>query len=92
MSKRPLGVADYPLAETPPRRGARRRGGLSLDELTLESVMAGDVTLEDLKITPACAAAPGRDRPRRRSADAGGEFRAGGGNGRRAAGLHHADL
>ena len=52
MSKRQLGVADYPLAETRPGevRGAR---GLSLDELTLESVMAGDVTLADLKITPA---------------------------------------
>jgi propanediol dehydratase small subunit len=52
VNRQRLGVLDYPLAETCPGevRGAR---GLSLDELTLERVMAGDVTMEDFKITPA---------------------------------------
>jgi propanediol dehydratase small subunit len=47
-----LGVSEYPLAETCPGevRGPR---GLNLDELTLDRVMAGDVTMEDFRITPA---------------------------------------
>ena len=45
-----LTVADYPLAETAPHRirGAR---GKALDALTLEAVAAGEVTIEDLRIT-----------------------------------------
>lgn len=47
-----LTVADYPLAENRPDllRTARGRG---IDHLTLEAVESGDVTLEDLRITPA---------------------------------------
>jgi propanediol dehydratase small subunit len=46
-----LTIADYPLAET---RSADIRGqrGKSLDDITLEAVIAGDVTMEDLRITP----------------------------------------
>ncbi|MBJ2149322.1 diol dehydratase small subunit [Paracoccus sp. IB05] len=48
---RPLTRADFPLAETAPEkvRGAR---GKPLDALTLDAVMAGEVTIEDLRITP----------------------------------------
>ena len=44
-------VADYPLAET---QGAMVRGkrGMALAEITLEAVIAGRVTMEDLQITP----------------------------------------
>ena len=50
MSSHKLGLDDYPLAETRPGevRGAH---GLSLDDITLDSVMAGDVSMEDLRIT-----------------------------------------
>jgi propanediol dehydratase small subunit len=46
-----LTIADYPLAET---RSADIRGqrGKSLDEITLDAVLSGDVTMEDLRITP----------------------------------------
>jgi len=46
-----LTIADYPLAET---RSDRIRGqrGKSLDDITLDAVMAGKVTMEDLRITP----------------------------------------
>lgn len=46
-----LTVVDYPLAET---RSAEIRGrrGKSLNDITLEAVVAGDVTMEDLRITP----------------------------------------
>ena len=46
-----LTIADYPLAET---RSAEIRGqrGKSLDDITLEAVIAGDITMEDLRITP----------------------------------------
>jgi propanediol dehydratase small subunit len=52
MSRRRFGPSDYPLAETRAGevRGAR---GVSLDELTLERVMAGEVIMEDLRITAA---------------------------------------
>jgi len=43
--------ADYPLAETQPGTVAGKRGK-SLPEITLDSVLAGDVTMEDLRITP----------------------------------------
>lgn len=43
-------AADFPLAEKRPEsvRGAR---GKPLSDLTLESVLSGDVTMEDLRIT-----------------------------------------
>jgi propanediol dehydratase small subunit len=46
-----LTIADYPLAET---RSSAIRGqrGKSLDEVTLDAVIAGDITMEDLRITP----------------------------------------
>lgn len=48
---RKLGIADYPLAETQPENviGAR---GKALPDVTLEKVIAGEVTMEDLRITP----------------------------------------
>lgn len=49
--KKPVGKADYPLAEKRPDL-VRSRGGKSLDELTLAAIEAGDVKLEDLRITP----------------------------------------
>lgn len=48
MSK--LGVQDYPLAETRP--GAiRGKRGMALQDITLASVLAGEVTMADLQIT-----------------------------------------
>lgn len=46
-----LSTADYPLAEKRPGlvRGAH---GKSLADITLESVVAGEVGMEDLRITP----------------------------------------
>ena len=46
-----LTIADYPLAET---RSDKIRGqrGKSLDDITLAAVIAGDITMEDLRITP----------------------------------------
>lgn len=46
-----LKVTDFPLAETAPDqvRGGR---GKALDDLTLEAVLEGSVTIEDLRITP----------------------------------------
>ena len=46
-----LSAADYPLAQKRPDlvRGA---GGKSLDEITLDKVVAGDITMADLRITP----------------------------------------
>jgi propanediol dehydratase small subunit len=46
-----LTIADYPLAET---RSADICGqqGKSLDDITLDAVLSGDVTMEDLRITP----------------------------------------
>jgi propanediol dehydratase small subunit len=51
VTTRSFGIPDYPLAETCPGevRGAR---GVSLEELTLEKVVAGEITMEDLRITP----------------------------------------
>lgn len=48
---RKLTTADFPLAETAPGkvRGAR---GKALGDLTLDAVMTGEVTIEDLRITP----------------------------------------
>ena len=43
--------ADYPLAETQPEsvKGPR---GKRLSDITLDAVLSGDVTMEDLRITP----------------------------------------
>ena len=46
-----LKIEDYPLAETRPGEVLGWRG-LSLDDITLDAVLAGDVTMEDLRITP----------------------------------------
>lgn len=48
---RKLTVADYPLAET---RGDSVLGkrGLAVNDITLTAVLAGQVTMEDLQITP----------------------------------------
>lgn len=46
-----LGTADYPLAEKRPDL-VRTRKGKALDDLTLEAIEAGEVALEDLRITP----------------------------------------
>lgn len=48
---RKLGTSDYPLAEKRPDL-VRTRGGKKLEELTLGALEAGDVALEDLRITP----------------------------------------
>ena len=50
MTDKPLGIPDYPLAETRPDhvRGAR---GLSLEDITLDAVIEGRVGMEDLRIT-----------------------------------------
>ncbi len=52
MSETKLGIADYPLAENRPEivRGKRGKG---LDEITLDAVVEGRVTLDDLSITSA---------------------------------------
>lgn len=46
-----LARSDYPLAETRPDsvKGPR---GKALADITLDAVLAGDVTMEDLRITP----------------------------------------
>ena len=51
MMIRNLTLADYPLAET---RSADVKGqrGKSLDEISLDSVINGETTMEDLRITP----------------------------------------
>ncbi len=51
-SQPPLTVADYPLAENRPDR-VKTAAGKGIDDLTLDAVEAGRVTLEDLRITPA---------------------------------------
>ena len=49
MKKR---LSDYPLAETQPGAVKGRRG-LPLEAITLEAVLSGSVTMDDLAITPA---------------------------------------
>ena len=65
------GVKDYPLAERHPDevKGAR---GKKLNDITLDAVVAGDVTIEDLRITAAALdaqAAVSRSAGRPRLAD-----------------------
>lgn len=45
------GKADYPVAEKHPDR-VRSARGKALAEITLDAVLAGEVTIEDLRITP----------------------------------------
>jgi propanediol dehydratase small subunit len=47
-----LTTADYPLAEKRPEL-IHGHGGKKLDEITLDRLVAGEVTLDDLRITPA---------------------------------------
>lgn len=47
-----LTVADYPLAETQADRVSGKRG-VALGDITLQSVLAGKVTMADLQITTA---------------------------------------
>ena len=51
MTRKALTVDDYPIAEKRPElvAGARDR---KLEDLTLDAVLNGDVTMEDLRITP----------------------------------------
>lgn len=51
MSSTKLGKDDYPLAEKQPKTviGARNK---NLDELTMDAVMDGSISMEDLRITP----------------------------------------
>lgn len=51
MTQRKLTTADYPVSEVRPDLLKGRRGK-GLDELTLDKLVAGEVTLEDLRITP----------------------------------------
>jgi propanediol dehydratase small subunit len=46
-----LTIADYPLAETRPGDVKGQRGK-PLAEITLDAVIKGEVTMEDLRITP----------------------------------------
>jgi propanediol dehydratase small subunit len=48
--------ADYPLAETQPEAVIGKRGK-PLADITLDAVLTGDVTMEDLRITPAALTA-----------------------------------
>lgn len=50
MTKK-LTTADYPISEARPDLIKGRRGK-GLEELTLDKLVAGEVTLEDLRITP----------------------------------------
>lgn len=47
--KTALGVADYPIAEKRPEL-VRSLSGKAMDAVTLEAVMAGEVSMEDLRI------------------------------------------
>lgn len=51
MDKDSISAKDFPVAETRPElvKGAR---GNTLDDLTLDAVVNGDVTMEDVRITP----------------------------------------
>jgi propanediol dehydratase small subunit len=67
MSSRPLSIADYPLAEKRPEL-VETKAGKGLDEITLDGILSGGVTLDDLRITAAAlrqqaeiARAAGRD-------------------------------
>jgi propanediol dehydratase small subunit len=46
-----LTIADYPLTDTMPDQ-IRGKRGIALGDITLAAVMAGDITMADLQITP----------------------------------------
>lgn len=46
-----LTIADYPLAETR-SHDIKGKRGLALDDITLAAVLDGQVTMDDLRITP----------------------------------------
>ena len=69
MSGKPSRVADYPLAEKRPDV-SRASAGKTLDEITLDAVLAGDVTHGRSAHHARALAGAGRDRARRRPADA----------------------
>ena len=48
--------SDYPMAETQPEAVIGQRGK-SLADITLDAVLSGEVTMEDLRITPAALSA-----------------------------------
>ncbi|HVZ04439.1 diol dehydratase small subunit [Hyphomicrobium sp.] len=50
MSKDHLSAADYPLAEKRPDV-VRTKAGKSIEDITLDGVLSGQITLEDLRIT-----------------------------------------
>jgi len=50
MSKEPLSIADYPLAEKRPEI-VKTKAGKGIDDITLDGVLSDQVTLEDLRIT-----------------------------------------
>jgi len=50
--------ADYPLAETQPGE-VRGKRGKRLSDITLDSVLSGAVTMDDLRITPEALGAQG---------------------------------
>jgi len=50
MSKEPLSVADYPLAEKRPEI-VKTKAGKGIEDITLDCVLSDQVTLEDLRIT-----------------------------------------
>lgn len=52
MSRDKLTAADYPLAEKRPEL-IRGPGGKPLEDMSLDALIAGEVALEDLRITPA---------------------------------------
>ena len=51
MTRDKLTAADYPLAENRPEL-IRSRRGKALEDISLEALVAGEVSLEDLRITP----------------------------------------
>lgn len=51
MTDKPLSADDYPTAEKQPDRVAGSRGK-TLDDLSLDAAVGGDLNMEDLRITP----------------------------------------
>lgn len=51
MNEKPLTARDYPTAETMSDRVSGHRGK-TLDALTLDAAMSGELAMEDLRITP----------------------------------------
>ena len=51
MADTPLTASDYPIAETQPDEVIGNRGK-ALSSLTMEAVLSGDISMEDLRITP----------------------------------------